>query len=97
MEGTSPRVRRLCEPGALSLDPGTPTMASKRRVSDSGSSRHPADENGQLIARNVAEMLATVEDSARRLIAEYQVRAVFVAIDRLNQSIDGSDWHARDF
>ena len=42
-------------------------------------------------------MLGTVEESARRLIAEYQVRAVFVAMDRLNQSIDGSDWHARDF
>jgi len=42
-------------------------------------------------------MLGTVEESARRLIAEYEVRAVFVAIDRLNQSIDRRNWHARDF
>jgi hypothetical protein len=42
-------------------------------------------------------MLAKVEESARALIAEHGDRAVFVAIDRLDESIDRRDWHARNF
>ena len=42
-------------------------------------------------------MLVTVENSARKLIEQYRLRAVFVAMDRLNQSIDKRDFHARDF
>jgi hypothetical protein len=42
-------------------------------------------------------MLATVEGSARALIEKYRLRAVFIAIERLNRSIDKRDWRARDF
>jgi hypothetical protein len=42
-------------------------------------------------------MLTKVKDSARQLIIKYRLRAVFVAIDRLNKSIDTGDWRARDF
>jgi hypothetical protein len=42
-------------------------------------------------------MLVTVESSARKLIEQYRLRAVFVAMDRLNKSIDQRDFHARDF
>jgi hypothetical protein len=42
-------------------------------------------------------MITTVEDSARRLITKYRLRAVFVAMDRLNKSIDRRDLRARDF
>ena len=42
-------------------------------------------------------MLATVESSARKLIEKHRLRAVFVAVDRLNRSIDRRDFHARDF
>ena len=42
-------------------------------------------------------MLRKVEDSARALIAEHGDRAVFVAVDLLNESIDQRDWHARNF
>jgi hypothetical protein len=42
-------------------------------------------------------MLVTVESSARKLIQQYLLRAVFVAMDRLNKSIDQRDFHARDF
>jgi hypothetical protein len=43
-------------------------------------------------------MLATkIEDSARGLIAKHEDRAVFVAVDLLNESIDQRDWHARNF
>lgn len=42
-------------------------------------------------------MLTTVESSARKLIEQYRLRATFVAIDRLNKSIDRRDFHARDF
>ena len=42
-------------------------------------------------------MLRTVEGSARKLIEQYRLRAVFVAIERLNQSIDRRDFHSRDF
>ena len=42
-------------------------------------------------------MLVTVERSARKLIALYRMRAVFVAMDRLNKSIDRRDFHARAF
>jgi hypothetical protein len=42
-------------------------------------------------------MLATVEGSARALIETYRLRAVFVAMDRLNKSIDRGDLRARDF
>ena len=42
-------------------------------------------------------MLTTVAESARTLIEKYRLRAVFVAIDRLNKSIDRADWRARDF
>ena len=42
-------------------------------------------------------MLVTVENSARKLIEQYAEGAVFVAMDRLNKSIDSRDFHARDF
>lgn len=42
-------------------------------------------------------MLRKVEDSARALIAEHGDRAVFVAVDLLNESIDQRDWYARNF
>jgi hypothetical protein len=42
-------------------------------------------------------MLVTVENSARKLIEQYAADAVFVAMDRLNRSIDQQDFHARDF
>jgi hypothetical protein len=42
-------------------------------------------------------MSTSVEDSARRLIVEHGAGAVFVAIDRLNSSIDRADWEQRDF
>jgi hypothetical protein len=42
-------------------------------------------------------MLVTAEGSARRLIDKYRLRAVFVAMERLNQSIDRRDFHAGDF
>ena len=42
-------------------------------------------------------MVTTVEESARRLITKHPLRAVFVAIERLNKRIDRGDWRARDF
>lgn len=42
-------------------------------------------------------MIATVEGSALALIKKYRLRAVFIAIDRLNKSIDRGDLRARDF
>lgn len=42
-------------------------------------------------------MLRTVESSARKLIEQYRLRAVFVAIERLNESLDRRDFHSRDF
>jgi hypothetical protein len=42
-------------------------------------------------------MLVTVENSARKLIKQYAADAVFIAMDRLNRSIDQRDFHARDF
>lgn len=42
-------------------------------------------------------MLATVESSARTLIEKDRLRAVFAAIDQLNESIDRGDLRARDF
>jgi hypothetical protein len=42
-------------------------------------------------------MLVTVENSARKLIEQYAEDAVFLAMDRLNKSIDERDFDARDF
>lgn len=42
-------------------------------------------------------MITTVEDSVRRLITRHRLRAVFVAMERLNKSIDKGDLRARDF
>ena len=42
-------------------------------------------------------MPARVEELAHRLIEEHGSRAVHVAIERLNQSIDERDQPARDF
>jgi hypothetical protein len=42
-------------------------------------------------------MLPTVESSARKLVEKYRLRAAFIAVDRLNASIDRRDFHARDF
>lgn len=42
-------------------------------------------------------MLVTVENVARKLVEQYEKGAVFVAVDRLNRSIDRRDFHARDF
>ena len=42
-------------------------------------------------------MPARVEELAHRLIEEHGSRAVHVAIERLNQSIDERDIHSRDF
>ena len=40
-------------------------------------------------------MIATVEGSALALIKKHRLRAVFIAIDRLNKSIDRGDLRAR--
>jgi hypothetical protein len=42
-------------------------------------------------------MPARVEQSARSLIEEHGTRAVYIAVERLNQSIDQRDLPARDF
>ena len=42
-------------------------------------------------------MIATVEGSALALIKKYRLRAVFIAMDRLNKSIDRGDLRARAF
>jgi len=42
-------------------------------------------------------MPARVDASARSLIEEHGTRAVLVAVERLNQSIDERDIHSRDF
>jgi hypothetical protein len=42
-------------------------------------------------------MPARVDELARSLIAEHGTRAVRVAVERLNQSIDERDIHSRDF
>ena len=38
-----------------------------------------------------------VASSAHGLITRHRDRAVLVALERLNKSIDRRDWHARDF
>lgn len=40
---------------------------------------------------------ADVEESADALITQYRARAVYVAIQRLNESIDRGDLRNRDF
>ena len=42
-------------------------------------------------------MPARVDESARSLIEEHGTRAVLVAVERLNQSIDERDIHSRDY
>ena len=42
-------------------------------------------------------MPARVDDAARKLIEEHGPRAVHIAVERLNQSIDERDHPARDF
>jgi hypothetical protein len=42
-------------------------------------------------------MPARVNELARSLIEEHGTRAVLVAVERLNQSIDERDIHSRDF
>jgi hypothetical protein len=42
-------------------------------------------------------MPARVDELARKLIEEHGTRAVLVAVERLNQSIDERDIHSRDF
>ena len=42
-------------------------------------------------------MPARVDELARNLIEEHGTRAVLVAVERLNQSIDERDIHSRDF
>jgi len=42
-------------------------------------------------------MPARVDDAARKLIEEHGPRAVRIAVERLNQSIDERDHPARDF
>jgi len=42
-------------------------------------------------------MPARVEEIARKLIEQHGMRAVYIAIERLNQSIDERDHPARDF
>jgi len=42
-------------------------------------------------------MPARVDELARSLIEEHGTRAVLVAVERLNQSIDERDIHSRDF
>ena len=42
-------------------------------------------------------MPARVEQLARSLIEEHGIRAVHIAVDRLNQSIDERDLLGRDF
>jgi len=42
-------------------------------------------------------MPARVDDAARKLIEEHGPRAVHIAVERLNQSIDERDHSARDF
>ena len=42
-------------------------------------------------------MPARVDELARSLIKEHGTRAVLVAVERLNQSIDERDIHSRDF
>ena len=42
-------------------------------------------------------MPARVDELARSLIEEHGTRAVAVAVERLNQSIDERDIHSRDF
>jgi hypothetical protein len=42
-------------------------------------------------------MPARVEETARKLIEQHGTRAVYIAIERLDQSIDERDHPARDF
>ena len=42
-------------------------------------------------------MPARVDELARKLIEQHGIRAVHVAVERLNQSIDERDHPARDF
>ena len=42
-------------------------------------------------------MPARVDELARKLIEQHGTRAVYIAIERLNQSIDERDHPARDF
>jgi len=42
-------------------------------------------------------MPARVDEAARKLIEQHGARAVHVAVERLNQSIDERDHPARDF
>src|SRR5947199_3651073 len=42
-------------------------------------------------------MPARVDELARSLIKEHGTRAILVAVERLNQSIDERDIHSRDF
>jgi hypothetical protein len=46
---------------------------------------------------NRQQITALVEKSARRLMKRHGARAVLIAIERLNKSIDRHDWRARDF
>ena len=45
----------------------------------------------------MANMPATVDNSARDLIERHGTGAVYAAVERLNQSIDEGDQTARDF
>ena len=42
-------------------------------------------------------MHTTVDSSARELIDQHGTRAVYIAVERLNQSIDQGDRDGRDF
>jgi hypothetical protein len=42
-------------------------------------------------------MPARVDEAARELIEQHGTRAVYIAVERLNQSIDERDHPARDF
>ena len=43
------------------------------------------------------QMPARVDELARKLIEQHGTRAVYIAVERLNQSIDERDHPARDF
>jgi len=47
--------------------------------------------------KEIHSMPARVAEQARKLIEQHSTRAVYIAVERLNQSIDERDHPARDF
>jgi hypothetical protein len=53
--------------------------------------------NPQLRSRRVIVMSAKVDKAARDLIEQHGIRAAYLAVERLNESIDRRDQNGRDF